>query len=145
MSRNANSANRVERWVDLNNQLSVGLKSIARRSADSHITWAEMKQVYNIKPFIQTARQIDQANFDILRNFLSCSLKCLSSLSNGMSSSIAAVLSCVCAQFNGEAKIHFDETLEGEYIKAVIDFGFILRRHDVLVCVVVAKRSIDRV
>jgi hypothetical protein len=58
-----------------------------------------------------------------------------------MSSSIAAILSCVCAQFNGEAKIHFDETLEGEHIKAAIDFGFILMRYDVLVCVMVAKRN----
>ncbi len=139
---------RKQRWIELNEILEGNAKKSKTNdsTAYSYVTWNQVKTVFNPTNYVQTRRDIDDAQLSFLAQYLSITTKCFGGITDGKAAKrlhfIAPVLICVCILLDGDVDIVVEEEdLVGNFVKAHGHFEFMLRRGKKAVCIVEAKKD----
>ncbi|GMF21610.1 unnamed protein product [Phytophthora lilii] len=91
----------------------------------------------------QKSKPIPDGKLDTLHGYLPFVTKAFGDINAGTEANrlyfIAPILISVCALFDGDARMLFDETVVGKRVHGTGTFEFVLQRGDIRVCVVQAK------
>jgi hypothetical protein len=139
---------RKRRWIELNKILEGVAEEFDTDDsiACSHVTWNQVKHVFNVKKYVQERRTIDEAQLSsIIAQYLSITTRCFGGITTGKEAKrlyfIAPILFSVCMLFDGDVDIVVEEDLVGNFVKAQGHFEFMLRRGNKAICIVLAKKD----
>ena len=138
---------RKQRWIELNKIFDGNTKKAKTNNstANSYITWNEVKDVFKLTKYIQEGRIMDNDRLIFLKDYLSIATKCFGSITTGKEAQrlhfIAPILACVCSLLEGKVGILFEEDLAGNFVKAHGRFEFMITHAGKAVCIVEAKKD----
>ncbi|KAJ3206067.1 hypothetical protein HDU67_008410, partial [Dinochytrium kinnereticum] len=118
---------RLQRWIELNEILEGSAKKTKTNdsTAYSNVTWNQVKTVFSPTNYVQTRRNIDDAQLSFLAQYLSITTKCFGDTTTGKEAKrlhfIAPVLICVCILLDGDVDIVFEEIWRGYKAVCIVE------------------------